>query len=101
MPHIIEVSSQVKIDDARFSLINRLSHSVYRFMRCPFYSVSIRPRLEISFEDRSPLSLVLRTRTGNRFPVSKYPSEAMSLPLPLPQDLKGGNSPQSRIGRIP
>jgi len=52
MPHIIEISSQVKIDDARFSLINRLSYSVYRLMRCPFYSVSIRPRLEISFEDR-------------------------------------------------
>src|ERR1017187_7065014 len=52
MPHIIEVGSQVKIDDSGFSLINRFSHSVYRFMCCPFYSVSIRPRLEISFEDR-------------------------------------------------
>ena len=37
---------------AGFALINRLGHSVYRFMRCPFRSVSIRPRLEISFEDR-------------------------------------------------
>src|SRR6266705_6950494 len=52
MPHIIEVGPQVKIDASGFSLIDRLSHSVYRFMRCPFRSVSIRPRLEISFEDR-------------------------------------------------
>jgi hypothetical protein len=46
-----EVDPQVKIDDSCFSLINRFGHSVYRFMRCPFRSVSIRPRLEISFED--------------------------------------------------
>src|SRR5258708_12559742 len=52
MLHIIEVGSEVKIDDAGFPLIDRLSHSVYRFMRCPFRSVSIRPRLEIGFEDR-------------------------------------------------
>src|SRR5438552_4130688 len=52
MLHIIEVGSEVKIDDAGFPLINRLGHSVYRFMRCPFRSISIRPRLEISFEDR-------------------------------------------------
>src|SRR5580704_11601687 len=52
MLHIVEVGSEVKIDDAGFALINRLGHSVYRFMRCPFRSVSIRPRLEISFEDR-------------------------------------------------
>src|SRR5437879_7137091 len=48
----IQVGPQVKIDDSGFLLINRFGHSVYRFMRCPFRSVSIRPRLEISFEDR-------------------------------------------------
>src|SRR5260370_14600303 len=52
MLHIIEVGSQIKIDDSGFSLINRFGHSVYRFMRCPFRSVSVRPRLKISFEDR-------------------------------------------------
>src|SRR6266436_7831367 len=52
MLHIIEVGPQVKIDDSGFLLINRFGHSVYRFMSCPFRSVSIRPRLEISFEDR-------------------------------------------------
>src|SRR6266852_2423227 len=52
MPHIIEVGPQVKIYYSVFSLINRLSHSVDRFLRCPFRSVSIRPRLEIGFEDR-------------------------------------------------
>src|SRR5260370_12761893 len=48
----LQVGSEVKIDDAGFPLINRLGHSVYRFMRCPFRSISILPRLEISFEDR-------------------------------------------------
>ncbi len=52
MLHIVEVGPQVKIDDSGFTLIDRLSHSVYRFMRCPFRPVSIRPRLEVSFEDR-------------------------------------------------
>ena len=52
MLHIIEVGPQVKIDDVGFPLINRFSHSVDRFMRCPFRSVSIRLRLEIGFEDR-------------------------------------------------
>src|SRR5260221_11384068 len=47
-----EVGPQVKIDGSCFSLIDRFGHSVYRFMRCPFRPVSIRPRLEISFEDR-------------------------------------------------
>jgi hypothetical protein len=71
MLHIVEVGSEVKIDDAGFPLINRLGHSVYRFMRCPFYSVSIRPRLEISFEDRfqneleCPLDQAIADR-GNR-----------------------------------
>src|ERR1700694_4351496 len=58
MLHIIEVGSEVKIDDAGFPLIDRLGHSGYRFMRCPFRSVSIRPRLEISFEDRFQDQLV-------------------------------------------
>src|SRR5438876_7276633 len=52
MLNVIEVSPQINIDDARLALHNRLSHSVHRLVRCPFWSVSIRPRLEISFEDR-------------------------------------------------
>src|ERR1051326_3255411 len=52
MLNVIEVGPQIDIDDSRLALHNRLSHSVHRLMRCPFRSVSIRPRLEISFEDR-------------------------------------------------
>src|SRR5260370_30097838 len=71
MLHVTEVGPQVQIDDTGFSPINRLCHSVYRLMRCPFYSVSIRPRLEISFEDRfqneleCPLDHAIADR-GNR-----------------------------------
>src|SRR5450432_2085755 len=52
MLYIIEVRPQVNVNDARLALHNRLSHPVHRLMRCPFRSVSIRPRLKISFEDR-------------------------------------------------
>src|SRR5215813_5093792 len=52
MLNVIEVGPQIDIDDSRLALHNRLSHSVHRLMCCPFRSVSIRPRLEISFEDR-------------------------------------------------
>src|SRR3979409_823986 len=52
MLNVIEVGPQVNVNDSRLALHYRLSHSVHRLMRCPFRSVSIRPRLEISFEDR-------------------------------------------------
>src|SRR5664279_4054527 len=52
MLNVIEVGPQINVNDSRLALHNRLSHSVHRLMRCPFRSVSIRPRLEISFEDR-------------------------------------------------
>src|ERR1022692_4296281 len=52
MLNVIEVGPQVNINDSSLTLYNRLSHAVHRLMRCPFRSVSIRPRLKISFEDR-------------------------------------------------
>src|SRR5450755_3700155 len=52
MLNVIEVGPQVYVNDSRLTLHNRLSHSVHRLMCCPFRSVSIRPRLKISFEDR-------------------------------------------------
>ena len=52
MLNVIEVGTQVHVDDSRLALHNRLSYSVHRLMCCPFRSVSLRPRLEISFEDR-------------------------------------------------
>src|ERR1700680_3677501 len=52
MLNVIEVSPHVNVNDSRLALHNCLCHSVYRLMRCPFRPVSIRPRLEISFEDR-------------------------------------------------
>src|SRR5271155_3854849 len=50
--HIIEVGLQVKINDERLLLHDRLVDSKYRFLRCPSRSISIRSRLEIGFEDR-------------------------------------------------
>ena len=48
----IKVGAQVDVDDASLLLKDRLSHSAYRLMCCPFRSVSIGPRLEIRFKDR-------------------------------------------------
>src|ERR1700693_4609549 len=52
MLNVIELGPQVNINDSRLALHNSLCHSGYRLMRCPFRSVSIRPRLKVSFEDR-------------------------------------------------
>ena len=49
---MIQVGAEVNIDNSGLALHNCLSHSVYRLMCCPFRSVSILPRLEVSFEDR-------------------------------------------------
>src|SRR5215469_17437505 len=52
MPDVIKVGLQIQIDDTGLLLDDRLSHPGYRFMCCPFRSISIRPRLEIPFENR-------------------------------------------------
>src|SRR5215469_14123312 len=52
MLHVIEIGSQIQIDDARLLFDNRLGHPVDRCMGCPVRTVSIRPRLEVRFEDR-------------------------------------------------
>src|SRR5256885_16906576 len=48
----VKVGFQVKINDSGLLLTDRLSDSIDRLMRCPFWSVTIRSRLEISFENR-------------------------------------------------
>src|SRR5439155_12265123 len=50
--NIIEVGSQIQINDACLPFHDRLVHSEHRFASCPLRSVSVRPRLEVSFEDR-------------------------------------------------
>src|SRR5215831_15541505 len=52
MLHVIEVGAEVNIDDSSLLFDDCLGYPVHRLMRCPFRSVSIRPRLKISFEDR-------------------------------------------------
>ena len=52
MLHIVKVGAQVNVDDLSLLHDNRLSYSVHRLVRCPFRSISKRPRLKISFEDR-------------------------------------------------
>src|ERR1035437_8397228 len=52
MLHVIEVGAEIDVNDTSLACRHRLSHSVHRLMRCPLGTVSIRPRLEISFKDR-------------------------------------------------
>src|ERR1700704_3053634 len=52
MLHLIEVGSEVDVDDSNLLFDNSLGYPVHRLMRCPFRTISIRPRLEIGFEDR-------------------------------------------------
>src|ERR1019366_9124321 len=69
--NIVEVGSQIKINDACLPFHDRFIHSEHRFLSCPLRSVSVRPRLEISFEDRlqdeleRPLDHTVTNR-GNR-----------------------------------
>src|ERR1051326_8371341 len=52
MLNVIEVSAEINIYNASLLFDDGLGYPVHRLMRCPFRPVSIRPRLEISFEDR-------------------------------------------------
>ena len=52
VPDVVEVGSQVKIENARLPLDYRFSHPLDRAMCCPLGSVSKRSRLEIRLEDR-------------------------------------------------
>ncbi len=52
MLHVIEIGAEIQINDARLLLDNPLGYPGYSFVRCPLGSVSIRPWLEIRFEDR-------------------------------------------------
>src|SRR5437762_10436723 len=52
MLHIIEVGAEVNIDDSSLLFDDGLGYPAHRLMWRPFRSVSIRPRLEISFKDR-------------------------------------------------
>ena len=52
MLHVIEIGAEIQINDARLLLDNPLGYPGYSFLRCPFRSVSLRPWLEIRFEDR-------------------------------------------------
>ncbi len=52
MLNAVEVGSQIKIDDSFLPFHDRLVDLQHRFMSCPLWSVSIRPRLKISFKDR-------------------------------------------------
>ena len=51
MLNIVKVGSQIKINDACLPCHDRLVHSEHRLLSCPLRSVSVRPRLKISFED--------------------------------------------------
>src|SRR6516165_5468794 len=52
MLNAVEVSSEVNIDDSCLPFHDLFVHAEYRFVSCPLRSVSERPRLKISFEDR-------------------------------------------------
>src|SRR3954468_23439110 len=52
MLNVIEIGFEIQINDARLLFDNRLGHSGYGRMCCPIRSISIRPALKISFEDR-------------------------------------------------
>jgi len=51
MPHVVEVSPQVDVDDARLALDDGFSDPLHRFMGCPARPIAKRPRLEVSLED--------------------------------------------------
>src|SRR6201987_347440 len=52
MLNVIEVGFEIQVNDARLLFDNRLGHSSYGCMRSPIRAISIRPGLEVSFEDR-------------------------------------------------
>src|SRR5208337_1847557 len=51
VPDIVKVAAQVDVYNARLLLNDRSRHTVHRFMGCPLWTVSRRPRLEVRLED--------------------------------------------------
>src|SRR6202021_4084347 len=52
VPDVVEVGSQVKVENARLPLDDCVSYSLDRVMCCPLGPISKRSRLEIRLEDR-------------------------------------------------
>ena len=52
VPDIVEIGSQVEVEDARLLLDNRLSDPLDRVMSCPLGTIAKRAGLEIRLEDR-------------------------------------------------
>ena len=73
MPDIVEIAAQIDVDDVCLVLNDRSRHAVDRFMGCPLWTVSKRPRLEVRLEDRfqyEPLT-IRRLRSRELF-VSRF-----------------------------
>src|SRR5581483_2984120 len=51
VPHVIEITLQVNVNDACLPSHNTLGHSADRFMRCPLSTVAIRSRLKVCIQD--------------------------------------------------
>ncbi len=51
MLHAIEVRRQIQIDDVRLLFNDCSCYSGHGFVCCPFWSITIRPCLEIRFKD--------------------------------------------------
>src|ERR1700722_18574086 len=52
MPNIVQIGSQIKVENTRLPLDNCLRDPLDRAMSCPLGSISKRSRLEIRLEDR-------------------------------------------------
>src|SRR5215212_3813800 len=52
MPNIVEIGTQIKVENARLPLDDCLSDPLDRVMSCPLGPISKRSRLEVRLEDR-------------------------------------------------
>src|SRR6201988_1443459 len=74
IPDVVEVGSQVKVENARLPLDYRLSHPPDRVMCCPSGPISERSRLEIRLEDR--LEYELERTLHHPVPDRRYRKDA-------------------------
>src|SRR5215469_8704283 len=83
----VKVSSQIQIDDFGLRLHDPLGHAVDRFMSGSLRSISVRSRLEVSFENRlqdeleGPLDYAISYRRNGE---NSYFGSSIFWYLPLP-----------------
>ncbi len=88
MPHVVEVGSEIQIDDAGLALKNSLTNSLYRIVRRFLRAIAERSRLKVRFEDRLQDELQRTLNDSRLSPATSSSNRPTSATNPLWKSIK-------------